>query len=153
MKIIAFLQTNAFNISHGKGFLPEMNAAYMKPDQWRSYLLKTKYGGMLEKAFTDLYDKILWRHAHPYPSEKPGAKLEYSTQYIRETIKAYAPDLILCFGESAAKGVNESIHNIPYSFQVMYINHSGETEFKNVLFELAVFSGQVRQRIDELNKL
>lgn len=118
--IVAFVQLGLFrgcNYNHAV-------EAYEDPELWRKYILKSKSGQRLQKAFINHYDKILWRQPNPdRPDPEAKSDLDYDIVHVRRTIQQHSPDIVIALGASAEKAVNEAVVAIPHNMNLIYGPH------------------------------
>jgi len=105
MKIVAFLQNPWFR----PGTNPLLIKKYRTDQEFhRRVLFMSATGRALHAAFSqELYGKIMWENANPAHGDERRSKLPADIGHMATVLVAEKPDLIICFGREARKGMNK----------------------------------------------
>lgn len=120
MKILAFLQNPWFKA----GTDPRHIKMYATDQDFhRRVLFLSATGRALHAAFgSELYREIIWENANPRHGSHRRDKMPCDTDHMVSVLSKYKPDLILCFGSEAKKGMKKLIIE-PTCSNVLYAPH------------------------------
>ncbi len=121
--ILAIMQNQWFPEHH----IERIEEMYLeKPDKRNWYIRYFLFQGCLtgKRLLSTLGDgycwnHIIWEEAHPKIGNKPSANFGYDIDHIQAAIDKHKPDLIICFGATARKGVDNAL------VQKVFLNQDG----------------------------
>lgn len=117
VKILAFLQNPWFK----PGTNPLLIKKYrLDQDFHRRVLYMSATGRALYRAFgPELYREIIWENANWRHGDERDSKMPPDATHMAYVITMHRPELILCFGEQAKKGIAK----LAVTAEVLYAYH------------------------------